>query len=154
MGALWRSHINTIRSSHDNRLFQASCQRPRAHAHRPKKITMPTADGRTFSDVSLGFVTFTVEGRTVHLEPIQQTDGTLGFLFRDQTSGSTTYGAGIELIAPAPSNGIHASGTVTLDFNNAHNPPCAYTGYATCPIRPKDNQLNVSIPAEEKRYHP
>jgi hypothetical protein len=40
---------------------------------------MPTADGRTFSDVSLGFVTFTVEGRTVHLEPIQQTDGTLGF---------------------------------------------------------------------------
>src|SRR5215471_9639126 len=48
----------------------------------PKKITMPTADGRTFSDVSLGFVTFTVEGRTVHLGPIQQTDGTLGFLFR------------------------------------------------------------------------
>jgi len=120
----------------------------------PKKITMPTADGRTFSDVSLGFVTFTVEGRTVHLEPIQQTDGTLGFLFRDQTSRSTTYGAGIELIAPAPSNGIHASGTVTLDFNNAHNPPCAYTGYATCPIPPKDNQLNVSIPAGEKRYHP
>ena len=86
---------------------------------------LPTADGRTFSDVSLGFVTFTVEGRTVHLEPIQQTDGTLGFLFRDQTSRSTTYGAGIELIAPAPSNGIHASGTVTLDFNNAHNRPCA-----------------------------
>jgi uncharacterized protein (DUF1684 family) len=115
---------------------------------------MPTADGRTFSDVSLGFVTFTVEGRTVHLEPIQQTDGTLGFLFRDQTSRSTTYGACRELIAPAPSNGIHASGTVTLDFNNAHNPPCAYTGYATCPIPPKDNQLNVSIPAGEKRYHP
>ena len=61
---------------------------------------MPTADGRTFSDVSLGFVTFTVEGRTVHLEPIQQTGGTLGFLFRDQTSRSTTYGAGIELIVP------------------------------------------------------
>jgi hypothetical protein len=41
---------------------------------------MPTADGRTtFSDVSLGFVTFTVDGRTVHVEPIQQTDGTLGF---------------------------------------------------------------------------
>src|SRR5215469_12166551 len=39
----------------------------------PKKITMSTADGRTFSDVNLGFVTFTVEGRTVHLEPIQQT---------------------------------------------------------------------------------
>src|SRR5215469_15848022 len=27
----------------------------------PKKITMPTADGRTFSDVSLGFVTFRSE---------------------------------------------------------------------------------------------
>src|SRR5215813_1554822 len=119
----------------------------------PKKITMPTADGRTFSDVSLGFVTFTVEGRTVHLEPIQQFNKRMELL--DFCSGIRPVDRPRrELIAPAPSNGIHASGTVTLDFNNAHNPPCAYTGYATCPIPPKDNQLNVSIPAGEKRYHP
>jgi uncharacterized protein len=40
-----------------------------------------------------------------------------------------------------------------LDFNRAHNPPCAVTPYATCPLAPKENRLAVAIPAGEKYNH-
>lgn len=43
-------------------------------------------------------------------------------------------------------------GEVTLDFNQAYNPPCAFTPYATCPLPPKQNQLAVRIEAGELRY--
>ena len=44
---------------------------------------------------------------------------------------------------------------VDLDFNRAYNPPCAFTPYATCPLPPRGNQLQVRIEAGEKRYaHP
>lgn len=42
-------------------------------------------------------------------------------------------------------------GTVTLDLNQANNPPCAYTPYATCPLPPQGNRLAFRIPAGEKR---
>jgi hypothetical protein len=37
--------------------------------------------------------------------------------------------------------------------NRAHNPPCAVTPYATCPLAPKENRLAVAIPAGEKYNH-
>jgi uncharacterized protein (DUF1684 family) len=43
-------------------------------------------------------------------------------------------------------------GVVTLDFNKAHNPPCAYTDFATCPLPPAINRLNVAIKAGELKY--
>jgi uncharacterized protein (DUF1684 family) len=39
-----------------------------------------------------------------------------------------------------------------LDFNLAYNPPCAFTPYATCPLPPPQNVLNVAIEAGEQ-YH-
>ncbi|RYG29537.1 DUF1684 domain-containing protein, partial [bacterium] len=44
-------------------------------------------------------------------------------------------------------------GFVTLDFNRAYNPPCAFTAFATCPLAPSVNHLSVAIPAGEKNYH-
>jgi uncharacterized protein (DUF1684 family) len=41
-------------------------------------------------------------------------------------------------------------GKVVLDFNRAVNPPCAFTIYATCPLPPRQNQLDVAILAGEK----
>jgi hypothetical protein len=43
--------------------------------------------------------------------------------------------------------------TYILDFNKAYNPPCAFTDVATCPLPPKQNQLQVRIEAGELAYH-
>ncbi len=74
-------------------------------------------------------------------------DGSLFFMFRDATSGHTTYGAGRFLEEVRPKDGF-----VELDFNRAINPPCVFTAYATCPLPPKQNALTVAIEAGEKRY--
>ena len=42
-------------------------------------------------------------------------------------------------------------GTI-LDFNEAYNPPCAFTGFATCPLPPPQNRLPVAVRAGELRY--
>jgi uncharacterized protein (DUF1684 family) len=41
---------------------------------------------------------------------------------------------------------------VTLDFNRAENPPCAFNAYATCPLPPPDNRMQVRVEAGEKIY--
>lgn len=39
-----------------------------------------------------------------------------------------------------------------LDFNRAYNPPCAFTLFATCPLPPAGNRLDLAINAGEKNY--
>lgn len=74
------------------------------------------------------------------------TPGALLVLFRDQTSGVTTYPAVRSLgIAPPAEDG-----SVVVDFNRAVNLPCAYTPYATCPLPPTQNHLPVAVEAGEK----
>jgi uncharacterized protein (DUF1684 family) len=99
---------------------------------------------------SPGYAEFTVDGKTVRLEPVSDGDG-LSFMFKDATSGQTTYAPGRFLDSDMPKNGI-----VTLDFNKAYNPPCAFTAFATCPLPPKQNNLTIAVDAGEKKYgnHP
>ena len=68
-------------------------------------------------------------------------------MISDLTSGNETYAAARFLYA-APS----VDGKVLLDFNKAQNPPCAFTSFATCPLPPKENQLDLAVPAGEKKY--
>ena len=74
-------------------------------------------------------------------------DNQLFFVFRDLTSGKETYPAGRFLYAALPQ-----AGRVVLDFNLAENPPCAFTPYATCPLPPPQNRLQVRIEAGELDY--
>ena len=41
-------------------------------------------------------------------------------------------------------------GTLQPDFNKAHNPPCAFTPYATCPLPLPENRLTARIEAGER----
>jgi uncharacterized protein len=93
-----------------------------------------------------GTVSFTIGGQTYRLEALLESDDAdeLFFMFKDGTSNKTTYGAGRYLYAPLPKDGH-----VTLDFNRAMNPPCAFTRFATCPLPPVPNRLTVPIPAGE-----
>ena len=72
----------------------------------------------------------------------------LFYIFRDLTTGKETYPAGRFFYSDMPKDG-----KVVLDFNKAYNPPCAFTPFATCPLPPKENYLQVRVEAGEKTYH-
>ena len=115
----------------------------------PKKIPILNVLGQTEQSECPGYAVFRLHGEELRLYPILEEPGAkeLFFIFRDQTAGKETYGAGRFLYSALPSGG-----QVVLDFNKAHNPPCAFTAYATCPLTPPENRLPVRIEAGEKKY--
>ncbi|RDS86597.1 DUF1684 domain-containing protein [Dyella psychrodurans] len=95
-----------------------------------------------------GKAVFQRDGHTYELLPYQEEPGgELFFVLADRTSGHETYGAARFLYAALPVNG-----KVVLDFNKAYNPPCAFTSFATCPLAPPENRLDLRITAGEKKY--
>ena len=94
-----------------------------------------------------GSLEFTRAGKTYRLSPILE-EKELFLVFRDRTAGKTTYPAARFLYASLPEKG----GTVELDFNKAYNPPCAFTPFATCPLPPPENRLDIAVEAGEKKY--
>jgi uncharacterized protein len=121
----------------------------------PKQLDIPTILGTTTHLPTPGAVEFTIDGQTLRLEPVLETPQSkeLFFIMRDTTSKSTTYGAGRFLYTPLPERGVAQPSELWLDFNRLINPPCAFTVYATCPLPPPQNRLNIAIPAGEERYH-
>lgn len=69
--------------------------------------------------------------------------------FVDLTSGDETYGGGryIDLTIPT-------SDYITIDFNKAYNPYCAYNQTSSCPIPPEENYLDLKIKAGVKYIEP
>jgi hypothetical protein len=96
-----------------------------------------------------GVVEFQQDGKTHRIEALDEGEGVLFLVFADRTNGHGSYGAGRFLDAPMPD----ANGNVMLDFNQSRNPPCAFTAFATCPLPPPENRLDVAITAGEKAYH-
>lgn len=85
---------------------------------------------------------------TYTLWPYQERPGAdLLFVLADQTSGEETYDKARFLYA-APA----LDGKLVLDFNQAHNPPSAFTSFANCPMAPAENTLALRVTAGEKRY--
>jgi len=113
----------------------------------PRTVPITNVLGDTIQMQSPGKLTFRLDGKDYTLEPVADGDR-LFIIFRDLTSGKTTYGAGRFLYADAAKDG-----KVMLDFNQAVNPPCAFTPFATCPLPPTRNWLKVAIPAGELKYH-
>lgn len=120
------------------------------HPYMPMKDTkVATVIGTPMDAKIPGRVTFTLQGKTMALEPVLDDDGvTLFFIFRDGTTGHGTYPAGRFLYAEPAKDG-----KVMLDFNRAENPPCAFTLYATCPMAPEENTLPIKVEAGEKDPH-
>ncbi len=112
----------------------------------PKEVLIPNVLGGNFKMKSPGILKFEINGKNYSLQPVEEEDH-LFIIFRDLSSKTETYGAGRFLYAEKPVNG-----KVILDFNKAENPPCAFTSFATCPLPPPQNRLNVSIKAGEKRF--
>ncbi|HEX5431017.1 MAG TPA: DUF1684 domain-containing protein [Bryobacteraceae bacterium] len=119
---------------------------------KPRKVSFDTViAGLQEQDEAPGFVTFSRGGHEYRLDPVLD-ENELFFIFRDQTSGKTTYGASRFLYADAPRS-LKTPGTVILDFNEAINPPCVFTPYATCPLAPPQNRLALPVTAGELMYN-
>jgi uncharacterized protein (DUF1684 family) len=101
-------------------------------------------DGATRDEVVPGEITFTKDGVDYDLAAFKA-GRALQLVFADATSGDSTYSVGRFLfLAP------NADGTITLDFNRAILPPCAFSYNFNCPLPPKQNRFTVPIEAGEK----
>ncbi|MCD0248032.1 DUF1684 domain-containing protein [Xanthomonas melonis] len=112
--------------------------------------TIPIVDivGITSTQANAGAIEFERDGKTYRLETIGE-PGRPGFVvFADRTSGHGSYPAGRFLDLDVPD----ASGHVVVDFNRAYNPPCAFTPFATCPLPPPENRIDLAVSAGEKAY--
>jgi uncharacterized protein (DUF1684 family) len=118
----------------------------------PREIQVPTVVGTPTSMWTPGLLHFTLNGHELSLEPyLDSAEGPrYSLIFRDRTSGESTYGAGRFLSAGS----VSSDGKTVLDFNLAYNPPCAFTPYATCPLPTPQNSLNVAVEAGEKYSAP
>lgn len=115
----------------------------------PRPIPIVDVTGAVTDYPSPGAVVFDAGGARRRLDVFEDTTaGDYWILFRDETSGRETYGAGRYLHVPLPDS----DGNVVVDFNRAYNPPCAFTAFATCPLPPRQNRMSLSITAGERRY--
>ncbi len=119
-----------------------------------KKIKVPSIIGVTDEMPAPGVAEFELDGKALQLEPVlEEPDAKqLFFILRDTTSRTTSYGAARFLYTDFPDHGLDQPGHLVLDFNRLQNPPCAYTAYATCPLPPPQNRLQIALPVGEAKY--
>lgn len=117
-----------------------------------KKVReVPMTDGTKERYIEHSFAEFELNGQTnklLLLQSVNETDMRNFFLaFADETSSRETYGGGRYL-------NVRQDGktSITIDFNLAYNPYCAYNPDYACPLPPKENLLTIAIEAGEKNY--
>lgn len=116
---------------------------------------MKTTTDRLPVYVKYGIVSFNLKGNEYHLNIYQNQDlnkkeGFDDYLFLpflDNTNGEESYGGGryIDLRLPE-------SDELTIDFNKAYNPYCAYNEKYSCPIVPRENYLSLKVEAGVKVF--
>lgn len=111
-----------------------------------RKVIVPDVIGDAVETPIAGEARFTVNGKQLSMVAMDDAPGTVEFVFADPTNHKATYHAGRFLDTAKPSG----AGTIVLDFNQAYNPPCSVTPYATCPLPPKENRLAAPITAGQK----
>jgi uncharacterized protein len=119
-----------------------------------KVVVLATNDGKEQRYLEYAYAEFDLDNFRNKLLILELMDmgpfkGKLFLAFGDRTSAEETYGAG-RYLDVAKTTG---SNTLTLDFNKAYNPYCAYNDKFSCPLPPLENLLNVPIHAGEKAYH-
>lgn len=110
----------------------------------PRTVQVINSAGQIAPMKNPARVEFVLAGQTLHLEAFSAARDSFWFVFKDATSGQSTYGAGRFMYASP-----QADDSIILDFNRAYHPPCAYTPYATCPRPLPENILSIPILAGE-----
>lgn len=111
-----------------------------------------TSDANTQSFLTYAWADFDLDAlhhRLLILEVMEGEErGKLFLAFGDATSANETYGAGRYLDVRK----VPGAAAITLDFNQAYNPYCAYTEKYSCPFPPPENFLKAAIRAGERTY--
>ncbi len=121
-----------------------------------KPFKMKTTTKRRPDYVQYGIVTFTLKGKQYSLSIYQNLslkgkEGYEDYLFLpflDDTNGEGSYSGGRYTEVRIPKND-----TITIDFNMAYNPYCAYNENYSCPIVPRKNYLDTKIEAGVKAFN-
>ncbi|MFD0977875.1 DUF1684 domain-containing protein [Salinimicrobium gaetbulicola] len=117
-------------------------------------FAMPTTTDRKPIYVKYGELFFKLKGKEYKLNVYQnqhpkkeEYKDYLFLPFTDLTNGEESYAGGryIDMTIPR-------SNRVVIDFNQAYNPYCAYSGEYSCPIPPEENDLDLAVKAGVKAY--
>jgi uncharacterized protein (DUF1684 family) len=117
-------------------------------------LALPISVGRPISFDRVGRLDVPFESgvRTLALFWLPEYSGGFFLPFRDATNGRGTYGGGRYLLDSAKGADLGsdpARGTVTLDFNFAYQPSCAFDPRWSCPLSPLENRLDIEVRAGE-----
>ena len=121
-----------------------------------KTFKMKTSTTRTPEYVKYGELRFVLDGKACQLNVYQnielvKKEGFADYLFLpffDSSCGKESYIGGRYLDLRIPKGD-----TISIDFNKAYNPYCAYNHKYSCPIVPLDNNLDLAILAGVKKFH-
>lgn len=118
-------------------------------------LALPNSGSDTLSFTRIGHVRlpFPDGERSLSVFWLAGYAGGLFIPFRDATNGVETYGAGRYLVDAAKSADLGsdiATGELTLDFNFATQPSCAFDPRWACPLAPPENRLDLAVRAGER----
>lgn len=112
-----------------------------------KEIDVKMTDGSSEKMIFFAVIQTELQGLQIKLDLFLHTNGNFFLAFKDLTAPAETYGGGRYIDIPADQlNG----NKITIDFNQAYFPYCAYNETYACPIPPKRNFIPFRIPAGEK----
>ncbi len=117
---------------------------------------MPSTTGARSEETVYGIVHFVLNGEAHQLEVYQNQEfmskeGYLDYLFlpfTDNTNGKETYAGGRYLDLRIPKDE-----SISIDFNKAYNPYCAYNVKYSCPLVPSVNNLDTKVLAGVKAFN-
>lgn len=111
----------------------------------PERVMISTTGGASREYDRVATVSFQVDESAVTLALFSSGHASWFLPFRDRTSGRETYGAGRYLDIELPE-----AGTVTIDFNYAYAPYCAYSDAYSCALPPAENWMDAAVVAGER----
>ncbi len=116
-------------------------------------ISIPTTTQRNAIYIEEALLRFDLKGESCELIVYRSEDplveSHLFLPFTDNSNGINTYDTGRYLDVETLDS---ENQQITLDFNLAYNPYCAYNETYSCPIPPKRNNLNLKVLAGEQKY--
>ena len=117
----------------------------------PDPVEMETSDGRTVRYERVVTFQFDLDGESRALHGYRQgpDDDSIFVPFRDKTTGQATYEGG-RYMELEPEGDLHDGEAVTVDFNLAYSPFCAFSETFSCPYPPEENWLETTVPAGER----
>ncbi|SEH52437.1 hypothetical protein SAMN05192561_104136 [Halopenitus malekzadehii] len=118
----------------------------------PEPIELETTAGPNVRYLRVVTFAFELNGADLTLAAYRQEgdeDAALFIPFRDKTTGQETYHNG-RYIELEPEEDLADGDEVTIDFNLAYNPFCAYTETFSCPLPPEENWLEIAVYAGER----